>query len=80
MSDFILKVFLIRHLREAGLDKVSTEIQGPHFPAPTVIYKDFKGLEFLFWISRTFKVRWEFCAKECKALELHRCGVWAEAL
>ena len=43
MSDFILKVFLIRHLREAGLDKVSTEIQGPHFPAPTVIYKDFQG-------------------------------------
>ena len=30
----------------AVLDKVSTEIQD--FPAPTAIFKDFQGLEFLF--------------------------------
>ena len=27
------------------------------FPALTAIFKDFQGLEFLFWDSRTFKAR-----------------------
>ena len=54
MSNFILKVFLCLLLLcnwESGLDKVSTEIQGP-----TVIFKDFQGLFKIIGLSRTFYV------------------------
>ena len=43
MSNFIPKVFLCLLI---FLYKVGIEIQD--FPAPTAIYKDFQGLEFLF--------------------------------
>ena len=36
---------------ESMLDKISYD----DFPALTAIFKDFQGLEFLFWNSRTFK-------------------------
>ena len=52
MSNFILKVFL-EALENLGWTKLVPKFK--YYPAPTAIFKDFKGLEYLFQNSRSFQ-------------------------
>ena len=46
------------------------------FPAPTAIFKDFQGPEFLFWNSRTFK-NFQGACKPWRDMALHKCKALA---
>ena len=52
MNNFILKVFL-EALENLGWIKLVPKFK--YYPAPTAIFKDFKGLEYLFQNSTTVK-------------------------